>query len=105
MSLIALNYSMFFFRLSELLVGAPFYSDDLYPEQGRVYVYENKGNGNLVLSHKLPTGGRKDRWRANFGRALAPVGDIDLDGYQGMGNLRTSEKKFILLVIIHFLVN
>lgn len=68
--------------LSELLVGAPFYSDDLYPEQGRVYVYENKGNGNLVLSHKLPTGGRKDRWRANFGRALASVGDIDLDGYQ-----------------------
>ncbi|PFX21368.1 Integrin alpha-6 [Stylophora pistillata] len=78
--------------LSELLVGAPFYSDDLYPEQGRVYVYEykgsenkgseNKGSENLVLSHKLPIGGRKDRWRGNFGRALASVGDIDLDGYQ-----------------------
>ena len=70
-----------------------------------MYVYENTGNGNLVLSHKLPTGGRKDRWRANFGRALASVGDIDLDGYQGMGNLLTSDKKFFLLAIILFFVN
>ncbi|KAJ7389987.1 integrin [Desmophyllum pertusum] len=66
--------------LSELLVGAPFYSDDLHPEQGRVYLYENKDGQNLVLSHFFTI--KKDKWRANFGRALAPVGDVDLDGYQ-----------------------
>ena len=55
-------------------------------------MYENKGSGNLVLSHKLPTGGRKDRWRANFGRALAAVGDVDLDGYQGIANNNNNQQ-------------
>lgn len=67
---------------SELLVGAPFFSDDLHPEQGRVYLYDNKGDGDLRLSAELPEVFSSDRWRANFGRAIAAVGDIDLDGYQ-----------------------
>ena len=77
-------FSFFFFsRLSELLVGAPFFSDDLNPEKGRVYVYENNGNGNLSLSLELPITASKNMWRANFGRAISAVGDIDLDGFQG----------------------
>ncbi|XP_074622012.1 integrin alpha-6-like isoform X1 [Acropora palmata] len=67
---------------SELLVGAPFFSDDLNPEKGRVYVYENNGNGNLSLSLELPITASKNMWRANFGRAISAVGDIDLDGFQ-----------------------
>lgn len=47
-------------------------------------MYENKGE-DLELSLELTM--TKERWRANFGRALASVGDIDLDGYQGMANI------------------
>ena len=53
-----------------------------------MYLYENRGDGNLVLSLvKLTV--KKDKWRANFGRALASVGDLDLDGYQGTINTAT----------------
>ena len=69
--------------MSELRVGAPFFSDDLYPERGRVYVYDNIGSGDLKLSLELPVTLSKDSWRANFGRAISAVGDIDLDGFQG----------------------
>ena len=72
------------YRFSELLVGAPFFSDYSDPGQGRVYLYENKGAGNMKLSHQLPITFNKDKWRANFGRAIAAVGDVDLDGFQGM---------------------
>lgn len=67
---------------SELLVGAPFFSDNLHPEKGRVYLYENKGDGDLRLPLELPTTYSKGSWRANFGRAISAVGDIDLDGFQ-----------------------
>lgn len=77
-------YTMF--SLSDLLVGAPFFSDNTHPEQGRVYVYNNRGDGNMELVHELP--GKLDfsidKWRANFGRTIAAVGDIDLDGFQGI---------------------
>ena len=102
-------WEQFFSRLSELLVGAPFYSDDLHPEQGKVYLYENKGNGSLVLSLNLTV--QKDKWRANFGRALASVGDLDLDGYQGTmiaGLLMSSvtiEVTFVLQICLELLHN
>ena len=72
------------FSLSDLLVGAPFFSDNTHPEQGRVYVYENRGGGDMKLAYELPGIFRIDKWRANFGRAIAAVGDIDLDGFQGI---------------------
>ena len=84
-------------RYSELLVGAPFFSDDLHPEQGRVYLYDNKGSGDLRLSAKLPEAFSSDRWRANFGRAIAAVGDIDLDGFQGTEKSQTKTLEEVAL--------
>ena len=40
----------------------------------------------MVLS-SLELTVKKDKWRANFGRALSSVGDLDLDGYQGTMNM------------------
>ena len=88
-------------RFSELLVGAPFFSDNLHPEKGRVYLYENKGDGDLRLPLELPTTYSKGSWRANFGRAISAVGDIDLDGFQGTKLRRIHE---ILSIYCFYLV-
>ena len=71
----------------ELLVGAPLHSlgsgkgapDGL--EEGRVCVYRNQGRGQLDEEPRVLTGSRSAR--ARFGSALASVGDLDLDGYNG----------------------
>ena len=57
-------------------------------------MYENKGNGDLRLSHKLPVAFSTDKWRANFGRAIAAVGDIDLDGFQGTTKQNLMENNY-----------
>ena len=61
-----------------------------------MYLYENKGDGNLVLSLELTV--KKDKWRANFGRALSSVGDLDLDGYQGTMNMALFNSSVIIEV-------
>lgn len=72
-----------------------------------MYLYENKGSGNLVLSLELTV--KKDKWRANFGRALASVGDLDLDGYQGTVNvtchLSPLKSPFFLQICLELLHN
>ncbi|XP_022083756.1 integrin alpha-9-like [Acanthaster planci] len=63
--------------LSDLLVGAPLYSDVM--DEGRVYVYINKGEARMEqLSFKLEgsnaVGGR-------FGTSIAYIKDVNLDGF------------------------
>lgn len=48
-----------------------------------MYVYHNYGNGDLKLEKEMTF----KRDRANYGRAMASVGDINLDGFDGKGVL------------------
>ena len=65
----------------ELLVGAPLHSTPGGMEEGRVCVYGNMGRGQLSETPMVIAGDRAVRGR--FGSALASVGDLDLDGYDG----------------------
>ena len=57
-----------------------------------------------MVQSRLELTVKKDKWRANFGRALSSVGDLDLDGYQGTVNMAllkssvTVEVSFYLLL-------
>ena len=73
---------------SELLVGAPLHS--LQPvvnkpptglEEGAVFVYQNLGKGHLAEKPLVLNG--DGAVRARFGSAVANVGDLDVDGYNG----------------------
>ncbi|XP_072028878.1 integrin alpha-9-like isoform X2 [Amphiura filiformis] len=63
--------------LSDLLVGAPLYTDTM--DEGRVYVYINQGEGNLQLLEEKLKG--NNALGARFGTAIAAIGDVDQDGY------------------------
>ncbi|XP_069469311.1 integrin alpha-9 [Ambystoma mexicanum] len=62
--------------LSDLLVGAPMFSE--VRDEGLVTVYINKGNG--VLEEQLVLNG-DNAYNAHFGESMATLGDIDDDGY------------------------
>ncbi|XP_072903186.1 integrin alpha-4 [Hemitrygon akajei] len=62
--------------LSDLLVGAPLFSD--VREEGRVYVYLNNGSGEMELHTELVGG---NSYVARFGEAIVDLGDMDNDGY------------------------
>eukprot|EP00094_Tigriopus_californicus_P009659 TCALIF_09312-PA protein Name:"Similar to itga4 Integrin alpha-4 (Xenopus laevis)" AED:0.10 eAED:0.10 QI:0/0.6/0.54/0.90/1/1/11/1212/799 len=67
--------------LDEVLVGAPFFVEDLKNqryEQGRVAILEVI-NDNSFIERASLSGPRKSSGR--FGSAVASLGDIDLDGY------------------------
>lgn len=61
-------------------MGAPFYFDRLKEEGGAVYIFMNE-NGSFQKTATMfltgPTG-------SGFGFALAAIGDINQDGFQGM---------------------
>lgn len=73
----------------DLLVGAPMLmvrgSDSRLEEMGRVYVYLQRGPLNLELSEFHPhlTG---TQVFGRFGSSIAPLGDLNQDGFNGKDN-------------------
>ncbi|KAK3712993.1 hypothetical protein QZH41_014118, partial [Actinostola sp. cb2023] len=66
--------------LTDILVGAPYYSVKDSFNEGRVFVYMNKGNG--VFEKTLELAPSVTRNMAQFGHVVARVGDLDQDGYE-----------------------
>ncbi|TMS06526.1 Integrin alpha-4 [Larimichthys crocea] len=64
--------------LSDLLVGAPM-ATGVTREEGRVYVYINQGQAELLEAQFELTG--SDAYAARFGETIANLGDLDDDGY------------------------
>ncbi|XP_039592127.1 integrin alpha-9 [Polypterus senegalus] len=62
--------------LSDLLVGAPMFSD--VRDEGHVAVFINKGNGNL--EERVLLNG-DNAYNAHFGESISALGDIDDDGF------------------------
>ncbi|XP_070565217.1 integrin alpha-9-like [Ptychodera flava] len=64
--------------LSDLLVGAPLYATLV--DEGRVYVYINRGESLLQRLPFLLRGSNAPN--ARFGSAIASIGDVNMDGYR-----------------------
>ncbi|XP_036429517.1 integrin alpha-9 isoform X2 [Colossoma macropomum] len=63
--------------LSDLLVGAPMFSE--VRDEGQVYVYLSRGNGVMEEAEIL---NGENAYNAHFGECITTLGDIDDDGYQ-----------------------
>ncbi|MCJ8730858.1 hypothetical protein PDJAM_G00189280 [Pangasius djambal] len=63
--------------LSDLLVGAPMFSE--VRDEGQVSVYISRGNG--VMEDAMVLNG-DNAYNAHFGECISAIGDIDDDGYQ-----------------------
>lgn len=76
-------------RTDDVLVGAPLYMErelESKPrEMGRVYLYLQLAP--LTFSKPVILTGTYTFGR--FGTAIAPLGDVNQDGYNGMLNMRT----------------
>ncbi|XP_076263207.1 integrin alpha-PS1-like isoform X2 [Rhynchophorus ferrugineus] len=65
--------------LDDLLVGAPFYYDDIHG--GSVYVYTNLKDCLTDLKNYCPYSVLRGTERSRFGFAMTSIGDINKDGY------------------------
>uniref|UniRef100_W5L2A1 Integrin, alpha 9 n=1 Tax=Astyanax mexicanus TaxID=7994 RepID=W5L2A1_ASTMX len=63
--------------LSDLLVGAPMFSE--VRDEGQVSVYLSRGNGVMEEAEIL---NGQNSYNAHFGECITTIGDIDDDGYQ-----------------------
>ncbi|XP_072455003.1 integrin alpha-9 isoform X1 [Notamacropus eugenii] len=82
--------------LSDLLVGAPMFSD--IRDEGQVTVYINRGNG--ALEEQLVLDG-DHVYNAHFGESIAALGDMDDDGYPDIAIGAPKENDFVGAVYIY----
>ncbi|KAB0365496.1 hypothetical protein FD754_009652 [Muntiacus muntjak] len=82
--------------LSDLLVGAPMFSE--IRDEGQVTVYVNKGNG--VLEEQLTLSG-DGAYNAHFGESIASLGDLDDDGFPDVAIGAPKEDDFSGAVYIY----
>uniref|UniRef100_A0A8C9F807 Integrin subunit alpha 9 n=1 Tax=Pavo cristatus TaxID=9049 RepID=A0A8C9F807_PAVCR len=82
--------------LSDLLVGAPMFSE--IRDEGQVTVYINRGNG--VLDEQLVLDG-DGAYNAHFGESIAALGDIDDDGFPDVAIGAPKEDNYIGAVYIY----
>ncbi|KDR08408.1 Integrin alpha-4 [Zootermopsis nevadensis] len=76
-------------RLDDLVVASPQFSlqatnsAKLVGDEGRIYVFINgdKGRFKEITGDRMIMGNR--RYGARFGTAVANVGDLNMDGYEG----------------------
>jgi len=64
---------------NDLIVGAPFYFDRMKDEGGAVYIFMNE-NGSFQETASVVLKGPS---ASAFGFAVAPIGDVNQDGFQG----------------------
>ncbi|XP_028249714.1 integrin alpha-4 isoform X2 [Parambassis ranga] len=64
--------------LSDLLIGAPMATGTIR-EEGRVHVYINQGEAQMLEAEFQLSG--SDAYAARFGETIADLGDLDDDGY------------------------
>ncbi|XP_044149240.1 integrin alpha-9 isoform X2 [Bufo gargarizans] len=82
--------------LSDLLVGAPMYSE--VRDEGQVTVYINRGNG--VMDEQTSLNG-DNAYNAQFGESMANLGDIDDDGYPDVAIGAPKEDDYLGAVYIY----
>ncbi|KAG8521558.1 Integrin alpha-9 [Galemys pyrenaicus] len=82
--------------LSDLLVGAPMFSE--IRDEGQVTVYINRGNG--ALEEQLALGG-DGAYNAHFGESIASLGDLDDDGFPDVAIGAPKEDDFAGVVYIY----
>ncbi|XP_064409208.1 integrin alpha-9 [Latimeria chalumnae] len=81
---------------SDLLVGAPMFTD--IRDEGQVTVYINRGNG--VMEEQLLLNG-DNAYNAHFGESMASLDDIDDDGFPDVAIGAPKENDFIGAVYIY----
>ncbi|CAN2391175.1 integrin, partial [Pristimantis euphronides] len=82
--------------LSDLMVGAPMYSD--VRDEGQVTVYINRGNG--VMDEQISLNGN-NAYNAHFGESMANLGDIDDDGFPDVAIGAPKEDDYLGAVYIY----
>ncbi|KAL8165580.1 UNVERIFIED_CONTAM: Integrin alpha-9 [Gekko kuhli] len=82
--------------LSDLLVGAPMFSE--IRDEGQVTVYLSRGNG--VMEEQLVLNG-DNAYNAHFGESMASLGDIDDDGFPDVAIGAPKEDDYIGAVYIY----
>ncbi|ERE74435.1 integrin alpha-9-like protein [Cricetulus griseus] len=82
--------------LSDLLVGAPMFSE--VRDEGQVTVYLSKGNGALEEQLSLTGDGA---YNAHFGESIASLGDLDDDGFPDVAVGAPKEDDFAGAVYIY----